>query len=78
MASANVPAPNLSITKTDGVTTVYRGGPVSYTIVVTNSSTYTVTGTYRHRARERHRCDLDLRRFSRLVLRRGLRLRQHD
>jgi uncharacterized repeat protein (TIGR01451 family) len=45
MASANVPAPNLAITKTDGVTTVYRGGPVTYTIVVTNSGTYTVTGT---------------------------------
>ncbi len=45
MASANVPAPNLSITKTDGVTTVYRGGPITYTIVVTNSSAYAVTGT---------------------------------
>ncbi|HEV7902886.1 MAG TPA: DUF11 domain-containing protein [Pyrinomonadaceae bacterium] len=45
MASANVPAPNLSITKTDNVTTVYRGGPVTYTIVVTNSSAYPVTGT---------------------------------
>ena len=45
MASANVPLPNLAITKTDGVTTVYRGGPVTYTIVVTNSGTYTVTGT---------------------------------
>jgi uncharacterized repeat protein (TIGR01451 family) len=45
MASANVPAPNLSITKTDGVTTVYRGGPVTYTIVVTNNGAYTVTGT---------------------------------
>lgn len=45
MASANVPAPNLSITKTDGVTNVYRGGPVTYTIVVTNSSAYPVTGT---------------------------------
>ena len=45
MASANVPQPNLAITKTDGVTTVYRGGPVTYTIVVTNSGTYTVTGT---------------------------------
>lgn len=44
MASANVPAPNLSITKTDNVTTVYRGGPVSYTIVVTNNSSYGVTG----------------------------------
>ena len=45
MASATVPLPNLAITKTDGVTTVYRGGPVTYTIVVTNSGTYTVTGT---------------------------------
>jgi uncharacterized repeat protein (TIGR01451 family) len=45
MASATVPEPNLAITKTDGVTTVYRGGAVSYTIVVTNSGTYTVTGT---------------------------------
>lgn len=45
MASANVPAPNLSITKTDNATTVYRGGPITYTIVVTNSSAYPVTGT---------------------------------
>jgi|GEM_PF-1269866 len=44
MASANVPAPNLSITKTDNATTVYRGGPVSYTIVVTNTGAYTVAG----------------------------------
>ena len=45
MASANVPAPNLSITKTDGLASVYRGGPVGYTIVVTNNGTYPVTGT---------------------------------
>ncbi|HEV7744231.1 MAG TPA: DUF11 domain-containing protein [Pyrinomonadaceae bacterium] len=45
LASANVPAPNLSITKTDGATTVYRGGPVAYTIVVTNNGTYALTGT---------------------------------
>jgi uncharacterized repeat protein (TIGR01451 family) len=45
MASANVPAPNLSITKTDNATTVYRGGPITYTIVVTNNSAYPVTGT---------------------------------
>ena len=45
LASANVPAPDFSITKTDGVTTVYRGGPVSYTVVVTNNGTYPVTGT---------------------------------
>jgi uncharacterized repeat protein (TIGR01451 family) len=46
MSNANVPQPNLSITKTDGVTTVYRGGPVSYTIVVSNLGTYSVTGTF--------------------------------
>jgi uncharacterized repeat protein (TIGR01451 family) len=45
LAGANVPAPNLSITKTDGVTTVYRGGSVTYTVVVTNGSSYPVTGT---------------------------------
>lgn len=45
MAGATVPSPNLSITKTDGLATVYRGGPVSYTVVVTNSSAYPVTGT---------------------------------
>lgn len=45
LASANVPAPDFSITKTDGVATVYRGGPVSYTVVVTNNGTYPVTGT---------------------------------
>jgi uncharacterized repeat protein (TIGR01451 family) len=45
MASANVPAPNLSITKTDNATTIYRGNTVTYTIVVTNNSAYDVTGT---------------------------------
>jgi uncharacterized repeat protein (TIGR01451 family) len=45
LASAAVPPPNLSITKTDGVSTVYRGGSVTYTIVVTNNGTYSVTGT---------------------------------
>jgi uncharacterized repeat protein (TIGR01451 family) len=45
LANANVPAPNLSITKTDGLSTVYRGGPVSYTIVASNLGTYAVTGT---------------------------------
>lgn len=45
LANANVPLPNLAISKTDGVTTVYRGGPVTYTIVVSNSGTYAVTGT---------------------------------
>ena len=45
MSNATVPLPNLSITKTDGLTTVYRGGPVSYTIVVSNLGAYPVTGT---------------------------------
>jgi uncharacterized repeat protein (TIGR01451 family) len=45
LGNATVPNPDLSITKTDGVATVYRGGPVAYTIVVTNSSAYPVTGT---------------------------------
>jgi uncharacterized repeat protein (TIGR01451 family) len=45
LGSANVPAPELSVTKTDGVSTVYRGGSVSYTVVVTNNGTYAVTGT---------------------------------
>ena len=46
LGNATVPDPDLSITKTSGVTTVYQGGPVTYTIVVTNNtSAYAVTGT---------------------------------
>jgi uncharacterized repeat protein (TIGR01451 family) len=45
LASASVPAPNLSITKTDNKTSVYRGGPVQYIVTVTNNGTYAVTGT---------------------------------
>ena len=46
LGNATVPDPDLSITKTDGATTVYQGGPVTYTIVVTNNtSAYAVTGT---------------------------------
>jgi uncharacterized repeat protein (TIGR01451 family) len=45
LASANVPAPDLSITKTDGVTNTYQTATVTYTVVVTNNGTYTVTGT---------------------------------
>ncbi len=40
-----VPNPDLSITKTDGRSFTSAGGPLTYTIVVTNSSTYAVTGT---------------------------------
>lgn len=46
LGNATVPNPDLSITKTDSVTTVYQGGPVSYTITVTNkTATYAVTAT---------------------------------
>jgi uncharacterized repeat protein (TIGR01451 family) len=46
LGNATVPNPNLSITKTSGVTTVYQGGPVTYTITVTNNTaTYAVTAT---------------------------------
>ena len=46
LANIAVVNPDLSITKTNGVTSVYQGGPVSYTIVVTNkTAAYAVTGT---------------------------------
>jgi uncharacterized repeat protein (TIGR01451 family) len=46
LANIAVANPNLSITKTNGVTSVYQGGPVTYTIVVTNKTVaYAVTGT---------------------------------
>jgi uncharacterized repeat protein (TIGR01451 family) len=45
LSTAVVPAPSLSITKTDGVTNTYQGASVTYTIVVTNNGTYPVTGT---------------------------------
>ena len=44
MASIDVPNPNLSITKTNNVTSVYQGQAVTYTVVVTNNGTYAVTG----------------------------------
>lgn len=46
LANIAVANPDLSITKTNGVTSVYQGGPVSYTIVVTNrTASYAVTAT---------------------------------
>ncbi|MBA2525848.1 MAG: hypothetical protein H0V18_08715 [Pyrinomonadaceae bacterium] len=46
LGSATVPDPNLSITKSNGVASVYQLGPVTYTIVVTNlTAAYAVTGT---------------------------------
>ena len=41
---ADSPAVDLQITKTDGVATYTPGGTLTYTIVVTNSSTFTVNG----------------------------------
>ncbi|HEX3559239.1 MAG TPA: DUF11 domain-containing protein [Pyrinomonadaceae bacterium] len=45
LSSAVVPAPDLSITKTDGVTNTFQGATVTYTVVVKNNGTYPVTGT---------------------------------
>jgi uncharacterized repeat protein (TIGR01451 family) len=45
LSTAVVPAPSLSVTKTDGVTNTYQGASLTYTVVVTNNGTYTVTGT---------------------------------
>jgi len=46
LGTATVPNPDLSITKTDSATTVYQGGPVSYTITVTNNTAaFAVTAT---------------------------------
>jgi uncharacterized repeat protein (TIGR01451 family) len=39
------PAPNLSITKSDGRSFMSAGGALTYTIVVTNNATYAITGT---------------------------------
>jgi uncharacterized repeat protein (TIGR01451 family) len=43
LASAVVPAPDISVTKTDGVTNTFQGATVSYTVVVKNNGTYTVS-----------------------------------
>lgn len=43
MASANVPAPDISVTKTDGVTNTYQGATVTYTVTVRNNGAYTVS-----------------------------------
>jgi uncharacterized repeat protein (TIGR01451 family) len=40
-----VPAPDLSITKSDGRGFMSAGGTLTYTVVVTNNSTYPITGT---------------------------------
>ena len=38
-------APSITVTKTDGVATTYQGATLTYTVVVTNSGTYTVTAS---------------------------------
>ena len=40
-----ITAPSITVTKTDGVTNTYQGASLTYTVVVTNSGTYTVTAT---------------------------------
>jgi uncharacterized repeat protein (TIGR01451 family) len=45
LSTGVVPAPSLSVTKTDGRTNTYQGATNTYTVVVTNNGTYTVTAT---------------------------------
>jgi uncharacterized repeat protein (TIGR01451 family) len=40
-----VPNPDLAVTKTDGRNFMSAGGPLTYTIVVTNNGSYAITGT---------------------------------
>lgn len=40
-----ITAPSISVTKTDGVANTYQGASLTYTVVVTNSGTYTVTAS---------------------------------
>jgi uncharacterized repeat protein (TIGR01451 family) len=40
-----ITAPSITVTKTDGVANTYQGASLTYTVVVTNSGTYTVTAT---------------------------------
>jgi uncharacterized repeat protein (TIGR01451 family) len=43
LASAVVPAPDISVTKTDGVASTYQGATVTYTVTVRNNGAYTVS-----------------------------------
>jgi uncharacterized repeat protein (TIGR01451 family) len=45
LSTAVVPAPSLTVTKTDGVANTYQGASLTYTVVVTNGSAYAVTAT---------------------------------
>jgi uncharacterized repeat protein (TIGR01451 family) len=46
LSSVEVPNPDLSVTKTDGRTTITPGDTLTYTLVVTNSSSHAVTGSF--------------------------------
>ncbi len=45
LSTTVITAPSITVTKTDGVTNTYQGASLTYTVVVTNSGTYTVTAT---------------------------------
>ncbi|HEV7893544.1 MAG TPA: hypothetical protein VGP08_23220 [Pyrinomonadaceae bacterium] len=45
LSTTVITPPSISVTKTDGVATTYQGASLTYTVVVTNSGTYTVTAT---------------------------------
>ena len=45
LSTTVITAPSISVTKTDGVANTYQGASLTYTVVVTNSGTYTVTAS---------------------------------
>ena len=45
LSTTVITAPSITVTKTDGVANTYQGASLTYTVVVTNSGTYTVTAT---------------------------------
>ncbi|MFL6257056.1 MAG: beta strand repeat-containing protein [Pyrinomonadaceae bacterium] len=45
LSTTVITAPSITVTKTDGVTNTYQGASLTYTVVVTNSGTYTVTAS---------------------------------
>jgi uncharacterized repeat protein (TIGR01451 family) len=46
LSSVEVPNPDLSVTKSDGLSVATPGDSLTYTIVATNNSTYAVTGSF--------------------------------
>jgi uncharacterized repeat protein (TIGR01451 family) len=45
LSTTVITAPSITVTKTDGVANTYQGASLTYTVVVANSGTYTVTTT---------------------------------